>query len=597
MYFQQQSNSSSNLNLLLCNSDSNQSHPSKSISNPSFINYVGIPTGKKEDKNIDILRLQELNDDVIYSEIHTQIPLFFTNQNIIKVSSKVPHALNRLTPKHLLKAIHPDIEVAKEMCLLFLTQLNSTYFDKLNNADSDGWKALKAEYLRELISFDPMAYKRITEALEYPLAKGAILECDHVKVEGIKSFHYRLGENYINKGIRPYELKMNEAKALLYKHQFRLLSESNQNPICRNLIKMYAGLTLPNKEQLIKEAKRLITKGYKTKKGKELKFLNKHLMSYYKHPEQISFVEDGLEIFEYLTNNGLMVPKVGGENSGGRVVDSLTLMPSWIRNLIKWNGKRLYECDYSALHPNIAISLYGGHTQHLKHGDLANDLRLDVKQIKVEHLSFFNKTTHQMKESPLYDYYEAKEPRMLRNIITEKHSTEHKHKITSRRMFAKEVEIMTEVIVTLNAEGIYVLYVYDALLCSPKDTKRVLSLMDRVALKNDVYTTAKFTNDKKHNPLTADVKDKVLPKEILEAITKTAPVPVNGVKITPPINEENQILKAFLQLSLAYDFPKDVAEIYINHINKHGFESIEEMLEDVNDNAILKNLLHTKRVA
>ena len=520
MYFQQQSNSSSNLNLLLCNSDSNQSHPSKSISNPSFINYVGIHTGNKEDKNTDILRLQELNDDVIYSEIHTQIPLFFTNQNIIKVSSKVPHALNRLTPKHLLKAIHPDIEVAKEMCLLFLTQLNSTYFDKLNNENSDGWKALKAEYLRELISFDPMAYKRITEALEYPLAKGAILECDHVKVEGIKSFHYRLGENYINKGIKAHELKSTEAKALFYKHQHRILSESNQNPICRNLIKMYVAITLPTIEQIKKEANRLIKKGYKTKKGKKLTKLNKHPRSYYKNPEQLSFIEDAIEIFEYLTVNGLLVPRAGDERSGGRVVDSLTLMPSWIRKLIKWNGKKLHECDYSALHPNIAISLYGGQMKHLKHGDLSNELTIDVAAVKVEHLSFFNKTSHQMKQSPLYAYYEAKEPRMLNNIIKEKHSTEYKHKITSRRMFAKEVEIMTEVITILNAEGIYVLYVYDALLCTPKDTKRVLDVMDSIALKHGVYTSAKYSGDKKYNPLTADVKDKVLEKEIMDKLVK-----------------------------------------------------------------------------
>jgi hypothetical protein len=517
MYLYQQFNSVSNHNLVQCNLDSKISN---SNPNNSFINYVGIQQDNEGVKNKDIIRLQGLNDDVIYSKIRTQIPLFFKNQNILKVFSKVTYALDRLTPKSLLKAIHPDIEVAKELCLLFLTQLNSTYFDILNNEDSDGWKALKAEYLRELISFDPMAYKHITKALEYPLAKGAILECDHIKIEGVKSFHYRLGENYINKGIKLHELKTNEAKALFFKHQFRILSDSNQNPICKNIIKMYAGLTLPTKEQIIKEAKRLIKLDFKTKKGKKLTFLNKHPKSYYKHSKQISFVEVGIEIFEYLTSNGLMVPKVGSEDSGGRVVDSMTLMPSWIRNLIKWNGKRLHECDYSALHPNIAISLYGGQSKHLKHGDLANELGLDIKQIKVEHLSFFNKTTHQMKESPLFDYYQSNEPSMLRNIITEKHSTEHKHRITSLRMFAKEVEIMTEVIAILNADGIYVLYVYDALLCTPKDTKRVLEVMDRVALKHGVFTTAKFTNDPKHNPIIADVKDKVLPKEVMHRMVE-----------------------------------------------------------------------------
>lgn len=521
-------------------------HPS--LSNNLLINNVGTSKYDESSETLIKTKVTALNDDVIYSEFHTQSPLFFINKNIIKVPSKVQYALDRYTPKHLLREIHSDIEVAKEMCLIFLTQLNSTYFEKLNGNDNEGWKALKAEYLRELISFDSMAYKRITEALEYPLAKGAILECDHERVIGLKSYHYRLGENYITKGIKPYELKTKEAQDVMNKHNFRILSESNKNPICRNLIKMYAGVTLPTREQIIKEAKRLVKEGYKTKKGKTLCFLNKHPKNYYKHPEQRSFVEVAIEIFEFLTDNGLLPPKVGEEKSGGRVVDSLTLMPSWIRRLIKWNGKKLHECDFIALHPNIAISLYGGSMKYLKHGDLANELGIDVTAVKVEHLSLFNTTTYLMKQSPLYPYYLKNEPEMLKNITREKHSTKYKHKITSRRMFAKEVEIMTEVITELNKEGIYVLYVYDALLCPPKDTGRVLDVMDSVALKHGVYTTAKYTGDKKYNQLTADVKDSVLEKEIMDKLVKPDTLPTiswSELNISSTVKDEiNQRLEA-----------------------------------------------------
>ncbi len=207
-----------------------------------------------------------------------------------------------------------------------------------------------------------------------------------------------------------------------------MLSDSTDNIICKNLINVYGDITLPTKEQILKEAKRLIKfeGGYFTEKQKKLTFLNKHSRDYFKDSDKRSFVEDAVEIFEYLTDNGLMIPSAGGEESGGRIVDSFTLMPSWIRNLVKYKGKILIECDYKALHPNIAIKLYGGNKGYITHGDIALELKDDVN-VKVEHLSF-NKEVWQMKQSPLFEYYQKHEPKMIQNIINEKYSSEYKHK-------------------------------------------------------------------------------------------------------------------------------------------------------------------------
>jgi hypothetical protein len=213
-----------------------------------------------------------------------------------------------------------------------------------------------------------------------------------------------------------------------------------------------------------------------------------------------------------------MIPIAGSEASGGRIVDSFTLMPSWIRRLVKFKGRIPIECDYSALHPNIAIKLYGGKTEFISHGDLANDLKLDVKTVKVEHLSFFNKEVWAMKQSPLNEYYSKHEPIMLENIIREKYSSEYKHKITSRRMFKVEVEVMTDVIEQLNSEGIYVLYVYDAMLCHPNDAMKVLNVMDTTILKHDVKTITKCTSGKKHNPIVADLKEVMINKEFVAKV-------------------------------------------------------------------------------
>jgi hypothetical protein len=491
-----------------------------------FINDVQESKNVTINKTLVITSVTENNDDTISYDIDAQLPLFYINRNHIKVPSKVEYALRRHIPKHLLYDIHKDIDVAFEMCLIFTTKLTSTYFGIKDGSNPNGWKSLRAEYLRELISIHPLAYKKVIAALEHHHAKGQIIECDHAHIKGEKNFYYRLGTNYIGKGIVTYEVKTKEALSVLNRYYLRTLSTSNENAICRNLVKMYGDVTLPTLKQIQQEAKRLtkLDGGYVTKKGKKLTFLNKHSKQYFKNADKLSFVEDAIEIFQYLTDNGFMIPVVGSEKSGGRVVDSISLMPSWIRRLIKYKGKLLIECDYTALHPNIAISLYGGKTEFISHGDVASDLNMDVDTVKLEHLSFFNKSVWGMKQSPLYGYYSIKEPMVLNNIINEKRTNtvlkKNKHKITSRKMFKMEVDIMTDVIQQLNAEGIYVLYVYDALLCSKKDMERLANMMNDIILEHGVKTIAKVSNGKKHNPITVKLKETKLDKAILTMIKK-----------------------------------------------------------------------------
>ncbi len=93
-----------------------------------------------------------------------------------------------------------------------------------------------------------------------------------------------------------------------------------------------------------------------------------------------------------------------------------------------------------------------------------------------------------MKESPIWAFYKAHLPEMIKAIEKEKLSSEFKHRITSRKLFKKEVAIMTEVIIRLNLQGIYVGYVYDALICHPKDAKMVAHVMNEVVLELGVKT-------------------------------------------------------------------------------------------------------------
>ena len=311
----------------------------------------------------------------------------------------------------------------------------------------------------------------------------------------------------MGKGIQSYEVQTKHAQNVLNRHYFNSLSNSIHNTICQNLIQAYSSVVLPTEKQILQEAKRLIGLGY-TKKGKKLCFLNKHSRFYFKDADKRIFVEDAMEIFKYLTDNGLMIPIVGGEVSGGRVVDSFTLMPSWIRNMVKIDKQRGMECDFTCLHPNQAMTLYGGKSEYLTHSKLDLALGLEDGQAKTEHLSFFNKEVWQMKQSPLFQYYQQHEPQMLENLIQEKYKSQYKHKITSRRLFKMEVDIMTQAIQQLNSEGIYVLYVYDALHSHPKTAERVLEVMEQTALKHGVKTLVKRPTHRKQNPMVSRLKEK-----------------------------------------------------------------------------------------
>lgn len=435
----------------------------------------------------------QLSSAIIPTTICTQNTLFFKDTNQITIPKKMTYVIQKFVSHKLLREIHSDLNVAREYCLLFLMQLNSAYYNTEDPNEED-WKSLNAGYLREFFTTYSLCYKKIIDALLTPTSKGVLIECDGIFIKGHKNYYYKLGANYKGKGYTNYTLQTEQAKQLLQKYYQKKWDNTQQNIICKNLIEFYKSVTLPTLYEIENEATKLISQKYKTKKGKPLKRLNKHRKSYFRDSSKYCFVEDSILIFNNLTENGIMIPITGGDASGGRVVDSFTLMPSWIRNLVKIKGKPITECDYSCFHPNIAALLYGGNSRYLTHKHIEKTLGIDEVLIKTEHLSFFNKDVWQMKLSPLYDYYIKYEKWMLNNIIDEKRNdSQHKYKITSRRLFKMEVVIMTKVIQILNREKIYVGYVYDALFFNPMHAERVKEVMDNVAFNQKIYTKAKLS--------------------------------------------------------------------------------------------------------
>jgi hypothetical protein len=409
------------------------------------------------------------------------------NSNVIYVPTKVEYNLKKYFPKTLLKEIDPDINVAIEKCLLFVSNLISTYFTE------DKWKSLHSSILSNQMGGQNengiQIYIKVLKALTTGTKQaGPFIEVNDSFQSGISSKKYKLGEAYINKGLVKYTINSQEIIFRRNSEYFKLLTKANDGTITNNLLKLYPSLQLPTSKDLLIEGKRLVKTGYTTKKGKILTLRNKNSNNHWVDISNRSFVEDNIKLYEILTSIGLMIPFSGSEKSGGRVVDSFVLMPSWIRQMITINGTKLVESDFKALHPNLAVKLYGGNTKHLTHQKVAETLNIDVKTAKIEHLSFFNKRSVDMIKSPLYSFYKESEPKMLQNIIEEKKDKGYKE--TSKKLFKLEVDIMSEVIKRLNRKNIFVLYVYDALYSTPKDFDMVNKTMNEVVEEFGVHTSA-----------------------------------------------------------------------------------------------------------
>ncbi len=378
--------------------------------------YIAL-SGDTEDINI-------LHNDFNLSEL----AMVFPDVNSILVPKKAHTNLSKYVPKALLREVDPNKDIAVEKCLLVLSNLASTYYTE------DPWKPLSSVILHEQTknTSNTYIYTKIIEVLTTGTKTGAFIEVGDSYKIGVQSKKYRLTEQYLKTGLTEYLIKDSGIIATRNRLFYLQLTSAMNNPICANLVRMYPKIELPTSAELLAIGKKLVKEGRNTKKGKLLTMRNKHKNDYWNDWQKRSFVEDNIKLFEFLTGRGFMIPSAGDTASGGRVVDSFTLMPAWIREQITIEGKKLTECDYTALHPNIAIKLYGGKESYITHQKVAEKAAIDVKAVKVEHLAFFNKKWVGMKKSPLYKYYSTHEPLMLERIRKDKAA--NGYKVTSHKI-------------------------------------------------------------------------------------------------------------------------------------------------------------------
>jgi hypothetical protein len=185
-----------------------------------------------------------------------------------------------------------------------------------------------------------------------------------------------------------------------------------------------------------------------------------------------------------------------------------------------------------------------------------------------------------MLKSPLFAFYSKHEADMLSRIYNDK--KEHGYKITSAKMFGVEVAIMTDVIKHLNAIGINVLYVYDALLCEEKDKAIVVEAMNRIILEHGVYTCVKVDGA---SPI---VSTEPLPEPQALALPKFAlDEVVNLYDVLPMLSYD-----ADDTISIIYDI--DYSNITMNELVQYiAKQAREQKYNDYNGVAVTQHVIKT----
>lgn len=403
----------------------------------------------------------------------------------IKIPTKIQYIIDNYISEKSLLTIDKDINFSKELIYIFINKL--TYSSIFNQGE---YKNINKEHFLKSYFGSTNKIKNLNNLIEILLKgtkNGSIIECDKKYYSGSKSYGYRLTERYINKGWVKYQLTNEKLKHRCKKIFYHNTNKILTNPIALNLVKMYSQIDLPTIKEIEKEGRKLIKLGFKQKDGKELRFLKDKQK---RDTSKYCYVEDAIKRFKYLTDDGYIIPSFKDENSiCDRVIDSFNLMNKWVRNLIKIDGKKLVELDYSALHPNLINTIYNGNLKYITHQDIADYLNIDVKIVKIKHLSFFNLEFKDIYKSKLYKYYKEKDSEMMKRIITDK--IRYGQLSTTKKLFNLEVKLMKNVIKELNKKDIYCLYIYDALLVSEKDSVLTKKIMNNNALKMNIYTNVK----------------------------------------------------------------------------------------------------------
>jgi len=483
----------------------NTNKPTRSTNNdlyppglpPNPIHYLG-PGEEVEKVDSSHKTTTFYNDDFVTT------PPFFKGPDSVEIPQWLQRTINRFTHEEL-NCIGSRPDLARDKIYLFLA-IFTTGCIKWIRGDTEGkYISIPSEELQRMFG----KYRHNNERRNVYLYIIELL-MKHKILYLYKNYSVGRHNNiyYLNKrhlsGIEVYTMQSEEGRLFCLAQYWKRYEKAIQSPIARHLLKSYEHITLPDKSTLEAIGKQLSNDKKRTNKGKLYTWKGKKSRNHWKVPKERAFIEDHIKAFELLTKRidtkyGYMLPSPCGIRGGGRVVDSFTLCPSWIRKEITIKNEDIVDLDFSCLHPNIAIRVYSPieESQHTNHDIVSEYLEIERQVAKYEHLSFFNKPhetliyknnyTPGMKDSPLYKYYMERFPIMMDKIIRDKQV--EGYRITSQRLLTYETHLMTAIIKQLTELSIPCLYVYDAVYVQESKADQVEPIMNEAAADMGILTT------------------------------------------------------------------------------------------------------------
>lgn len=463
------------------------------------------------------MKKQELEKQLINLEVYTPELLQFLmqHQNSLMVHSKVEtklfkHVDNRKF-RHILKALglkmsDSNVLLARELCMLFLTNFNSTHYNALHSDDTyvkEGYVVLNSQVLKNQTRVgNKYCYTKIIDLL---INERIIMRGRNYKV-GERSYEYRLGITFWKKGfLSPYKIQTEEVMNKQGLAFNSAMERALKTSIGKMSLKLRSQITWVDDTTVLNHLKQEAKKGYTNKKGAKL--VNKH--NRYNNQEGYVFVEDYLDLYKFVRDT-VFVPYVSEEKgTDSRVADFFNMLPKIVRPLLKVMGRDMIEVDFNTLHPNIIQQIYNPdasqpithdmvtqYIHNVKKGDEGFEQKR--KEVKKAHLSYFNMPLAMMKKSIVHPFYRDNYFEMMENIAEDKtpqwgaskEEIENTYKITAYRLFKEETNMMEEIIKKCWDKGITVGYVYDALYCLEINRKTVTGIMNQVAKERGILTTA-----------------------------------------------------------------------------------------------------------
>ena len=379
-----------------------------------------------------------------------------------------------------LKLISRDVKQAKELILLFSSNLVSTQYDFLSGKGHK-IKNLNGKILLKLCGKN---YKRIIDYMK----KHELIRTDNRYIVGEKSKSYWFTEIVLKSKVKEHTLKFD---TIINRRQE--INEKFEKAIAKNVIanisveKVFPQLELPSINQVEAILKRYADSKYETPKGKKYKNPSNKKRQRLLEGSEVIYTDDLMKIYKYLTKDGIIQFSIGNEGCP-RPVFSITLMPKAIRNEITMNGQKLVELDFTALHPNIANCLYGENKSMISHQDMADYLKFPLLKAKKYNLSYFNYEEKYFLNSKASNYYKANHPVLYNELLRIKQIDPM---IITHSLFQKEVELMEKIYVKLDKRGIIPVYVYDAVLVIEKHVDETRQIMNSVAKQMGIHSIVK----------------------------------------------------------------------------------------------------------